>query len=252
MRDIFVRKNILTMLDIDGQRCLRLSALLGYLQHAATEHAISTGFGGDRMIADHRAMWLLARAHLIQFRPIVVEDACVEVSTWCRDIGNSPIVLRDFDIVVGDELVGEAVTSWALVNVDTRKIVKPNTIPDLYKETYPDRAKDILPRKIMPPANMEKVMLRPVYYSDTDINGHMNNVKYADIACDVLQYDKIHNAFISEVLINYLQESFPGDQLIVLHAEKDGRHYVRGTNEDERSRFDVRLTLSAKQGKCVR
>ena len=251
MREIFVRKNTLTMLDVDGQRRLRLSALLGYLQHAATEHAISTGFGGDRMIADYRAMWLLVRTHLTQFRPIFVDDACVEVRTWCRRIDSAPIVLRDFDIVVNGNLVGEAITSWVLVDVDTRKIIKPNTIPELHSGTHPSQTKELRPQKVAMPTKMESVMYRPVYYSDTDINGHMNNIKYADIACDVLRYDEIHAQFISDVLINYLQESFPGDEITVLYAKEGERHYVRGADSDGRGRFDLRLSLSQKTSEAT-
>ena len=88
-------------------------------------------------------------------------------------------------------------------------------------------------------------MTRRVVYGDTDVNRHMNNMKYADIACDAIRYDLCGGQFISEVQINYLQECFPGEELLILRGEADGARYVRGTDAGGQVRFEVSLRLGA-------
>ena len=242
MQEILKRQYPLTPTDIDNHRQCRLSALLGYLQNIATEHAEILGISGDKMIADHGVFWLVVRMYLKLNRPIRFGEA-LSVHTWHRGATKSATVHRDFDLLVGDEHIGEAVMSWVLADIKARKIVKPGSIPALAASSRPVRVKEIIPAKIKMPDTLQQAMVRPVYYSDTDLNGHMNNTKYADIACDAIQYDKYRGQFISEVQINYLHECFPGDEILVLQGEQDGVHYVCGTDAMGKNRFEVSVKL---------
>jgi len=208
----------------------------------ATDHAVILGFGGEEMFANHGAFWMMVRLYVRLRRPVFSGEE-LTIHTWHRGAAKTVTVFRDFDLFVGDECVGEAVMSWVLADVEGRKIRKPATIPELADSPRPAQVKDIIPAKIKPPAEMERVMARPVYYSDTDINGHMNNTKYADIACDAIRYDRCNNQFISEVQINYLCECFPGEDIIVLGGEADGVHYIRGTDGAGKHRFDACIKL---------
>ena len=51
-------------------------------------------------------------------------------------------------------------------------------------------------------------------YSDTDINGHVNNTRYADFVCDALRLEGLpRSRFLSELQIGYTAESRAGDVL---------------------------------------
>ncbi|MCL2588412.1 MAG: thioesterase [Oscillospiraceae bacterium] len=243
MKEILKNTYPITASDVDCHEQCRLSALLGYLQNMATEHAIMLGLDGAGMIAEHNAVWMIARLHLTLDRPIQYPDE-ITMHTWHRGVGKGPIIFRDFDILVDDERIGEATMSWILADVQDRKIIKPGTIPALVNTQRPAVVKEIVPEKIKAPAEMVQGMVRPVRYSDTDINGHMNNTKYADVACDVIHYEKMSGKFISEVQINYLHECWPGDELLILRGEQDGTHYVRGTDADGKVRFEVSMQLA--------
>jgi len=195
------------------------------------------------MTAQHGVVWMMARMYLRLFRPIVYGDE-LRMSTWHRGVDKSPIVLRDFDIFVGSERVGEAVISWIVASLATRKLVKPSSIPMIAESPKPAQVKDITPAKIKTPDGMTRQMSRVVSYSDTDINGHMNNTKYADIACDVIRFVTRGGQFISEAQLNYIYESFPGDEIIIFCAEQDSTHYIRGTDLQGQARFDVSLKLA--------
>ena len=245
MEESIKRTYALTASDIDCHRRLRLSNLLSYLQNIATDHAEILGLGGDRMMRDYGAFWMMVRSHLSLRRPITYEDEAVMIHTWHRGVTKSATVFRDFDIYVGEELVGEAVASWVIVDVEARRILKPGTLPALLTTVRPEVVKDIVPAKISMPHELDEVFRRVVRYSDTDINGHMNNTRYADIACDALAYERFADRFVSEMQINYLQESFPGDELGVLSATTEEVCFVRGVGSSGESRFEVRMGISA-------
>lgn len=51
-----------------------------------------------------------------------------------------------------------------------------------------------------------------MHYSDTDVNGHVNNTRYADFACDAVELDRLpENQFLTEMQIGYLAECRRGD-----------------------------------------
>jgi len=242
MREILKRTIALTASDVDNHGLCRLSALLGYMQNMATEHAVLLGVGRARMVEEYHAVWMMARLHLTLDRPIGAWDE-LTIHTYHRGATKSAAVFRDFDLFLGDARMGEATISWVVADIRDRKIIKPGLIQAIVES--PRRVvKELIPEKIKAPSEMAFEMTRPVYYSDTDINGHMNNTKYADIACDAIRYDLCQGQFISEMRINYLQECFPGDELLVLRGEADGTHYVRGTDAGGKVCFEVSLRLA--------
>jgi len=243
MREILKKTVTLTASDVDCHGLLRLSALLSYLQNMATEHALLLEIDGEKMIREYNAVWMLARLHLALARPIAYPDE-LTIRTYHRGATRAAAIYRDFDLFVGDELIGEATMSWVLADIRERRIIKPGSIPPVADSPRPAAVKDLIPEKIKTPSEMRAAMVRPVTYSDTDINGHMNNTKYADIACDVIRFDLCRGQFISQVQINYLQECFPGDDILVQRAEAGGAHFVRGTDSAGQARFEVRIRLA--------
>ena len=242
MSEILKREYELSSSVLDNHKRLRPSALLLHMQNMATDHADILDIGAERMTREHAAVWIMTRSLLRQKRPIRMGEV-LGIHTWPRPISRSVSVFRDFDLFVGDEQVGEATMSWVLADIENRRILRPDTIPAVVECPYPTLVKDVIPGKIQMPKVLAPVMLRPVYYSDTDVIGHMNNTKYADVACDAIHYERCGAQFVAEMQINYLQESFPGDELSILHGVGENVHYIRGTDGDGKSRFEVRLVL---------
>ena len=244
MREILKREYELSSSVLDNHKRLRPSALLSYMQNMATDHAEILGFDAERMTREHSAVWIMTRSLLQLKRPIRMGEALC-IHTWPRPISRSISVFRDFDLFVDGEHVGEATMSWVLADIENRRMLKPSTISALVESPCPAVVKGVVPGKIQMPETLTPQMRRPVYYSDTDVIGHMNNTKYADIACDAIHYERCEAQFIAEMQINYLQESFPGDELPILHGVEDDVHYIRGTDGNGKSRFEVRLVLGA-------
>ena len=99
--------------------------------------------------------------------------------------------------------------------------------------------------KLRMPGEMEERDRRRMGYSDTDINGHVNNTRYADFACDALEMEKLEaGTFLSQLQIGYLAECRPGEELRLMAGQEGETRFVRGMDEDGKSRFEAALIFS--------
>jgi acyl-ACP thioesterase len=96
--------------------------------------------------------------------------------------------------------------------------------------------------KLRCPEPLQEVEHRLMRYSDTDVNGHVNNTRYADFACDVAEMDKLQpDAFLSEMQIGYLAECRAGEVLAIQRGEQGDGTFVRGVDESGKARFEAAL-----------
>ena len=97
-------------------------------------------------------------------------------------------------------------------------------------------------QKLSAPEGMALTEERRLHYSEADINGHVNNARYADFACDTLDMDRLEqDRFLSQMQIGYLAECRPGDLLTLETGEQEDGVYVRGTDQEGKSRFEAAL-----------
>ena len=229
--------------DADPQGLCRPSALLGYLQETATQAAMALGVSREQMLERYNAFWMMARIWYRLYQPLRW-DQSVTVRTWHRgDKGVS--MYRDFDIERDGVPVGEAVSVWVLADGDTRSLVRLARIAELEGTWGGDLCKDRTLGKLRIPGPLEQAGTRRLHYSDADVNGHMNNVRYADLACDALELERLgRGRFVSQLQIGYLAECLPGETLALSRCAQDGSHYVEGRGPEGRARFDAMLSLA--------
>ena len=228
--------------DVDGRGCCRPSALLGHLQEAATLAAEGRGFGREVLMRNHGAFWMLARLWYRLDRPLRWGEE-LTIHTWHRG-GRGASMYRDFDLYANGVCVGEAVSVWALVQMEDRKMLRLAQIPELADTGGGERNKDIQLCKLRMPEGMELAERRLMHYSDTDINGHVNNNRYADFACDAIRADLLpEGMFVASMQLGYNAECHPGEVIELLSASQEQTHFVCGVDENGKSRFDVQLIL---------
>lgn len=228
--------------DVDGKSRCRPSALLGHLQEAATLAAEGRGFGRDVLMEEYGAFWMLARMWYRLERPLRWGEE-LTIHTWHRG-GKGASMYRDFDLYVDGTYVGQAVSVWVLVRLEDRKMLRLSAIPELEGTSGGERNKDIQLSKLRLPGQMELAERRLMHYSDTDINGHVNNTRYADFACDAIRADKLPDGqFVSEMQLGYNAECRPGETLSMFAVCRGETCFVHGVDETGKSRFDVQLIL---------
>lgn len=229
--------------DTDLFGLCRPSSLLDFLQETATEAADILHVGREEMIEKHHMFWMLARMWYRLDRPLFWKDV-LTVRTWHRG-SKGASMYRDFDLFREGESVGEAVSVWVLADFTTHRLCRLETLQELEDTSGGSLCKTKLLPKLRLPGSLTPVEQRFLHYSDCDINGHVNNVRYADFACDALRLDQMGSgSFVSSVQLGYLKECRAGESLRLSTGTFDGTWYVQGDGPEERPRFDAALTLS--------
>ena len=168
--------------DVDIHRRLRLSTLFGLLQEASIAHTEALGMGRDKTL-DRGLLWVvtLQRTEIARM-PVYDED--VVLRSWP---GRTMHVLFPryyaLDTAAGEPLL-RASALWTLVDSGTRKFV----FPEKFGVTIEAAATgDEIPIPSAPrsiPWTEERDFTVPFSY--VDLNGHMNNTRYFDLAEDCL------------------------------------------------------------------
>lgn len=233
--------------DVDGNGHCKASALLGHLQEAATQAAEHGGFGRERLMEECQAFWMMTRVWYRLERPLFWDEK-ITIHTWHRG-GRGAVSYRDYDILSGDRVIGEGVAAWVLADVESRKLVKLNDIELLQSTSGEELCKAIKLAKIKTPGLLQELEQRVMRYSDTDINGHVNNTRYADFACDALGMDKLDpGLFLSQMQIGYLAECYPRELLSIKGANVNGDHFICGVDDAGKARFEASLRFEEYKG----
>lgn len=225
----------------------RPSALLGFLQEGATQAAVVLGISREEMLERHNAFWMLSRIRFTLSRPLHWDER-LTVKTWHRG-GKMAVMYREFDLSVGEERVGRALSAWVLADWDTHKILKLGDVRELDGTDGGSLIRTDILRKPRLPAEMALTEKRRMHYSDTDMNRHVNNVRYADFACDALRLEELGKGkYISSMQVSYLAECHAGEDIGLLTGRDVSGFYVVGRGSEEKDRFDAVLTLDKLPG----
>ena len=225
----------------------RPSGVLGFLQEAATAAACALHASRDEMLDKYNAFWMLARVWYRLDEPLKWGDR-LRIRTWHRG-GRGASSYRDFDLFVNDAPVGEAVSLWVLANAQTHKLVRMAGIEEFQGTDGGALCKTRLLNKVRMPPDMTCAGTRSFRYSDLDVNGHVNNVRYADIVCDALHLERMGaERFVSS--LGYRAECRVGETVDLTTGSDGGAQYVHGADGAGKTRFDAMLTLSDLAGKA--
>ncbi len=220
--------------DVDMHRRLRLSVLFTWLQEAAIAHTEALGMGRDKTL-DRGILWVvtLQRATIERLPEY---DEQVVLRSWP---GHTMHVLfpRYFalETTAGEPLV-RASSLWTLTDLRTRKLVFPERCGVVINGT--ETGEEIpLPSA---PRPLPCTETRPftVPYSYVDLNGHMNNTRYLDLAEDILPAAAEGRALRS-VATEYSRELSFGETFDVRWGAEGGSYYI--TAGEDKPWFRLRL-----------
>ena len=227
-------------LDVDGRNQYKASALLNHLQNAATLAAEDGGFSRETLVERYGAFWMLARSWYRLARPLRYEDR-LTVRTWHRG-GKGAIMYRDYDILANGQPVGESVSAWVLASLDSHKLMRLGAIAELSGTGGGELCKTMTLAKLRQPGDLDEAERRPMRYSDCDLNGHVNNTRYADFACDAVGMESLaEDRYLAEMQIGYLAECRPGETLTLQTSGLGDSRFVRGVDDAGKSRFEAAL-----------
>ena len=245
MASFFQKEFTITSYELNPRGEARLTTMANYLQEVAYHHANELGFGYDQM-KERRTLWMLSRMKIQMLRYPAWNDKVV-VETWPSGI-DKVFALRDFRIYDSrGEVLGIATTYWLIVHLDTHRPIRPGTELDRYSNIeYGDPVFDSKLEKISLPGDVSPLGQHRVVFSDLDIVGHVNNVKYIewsidasmpkdslDRAIDVFEINFKHEALLgNQVMISGINEPDDTENGEIIHTleatrEEDGKELIR-------------------------
>ena len=108
--------------DTDYLRQVRPSQLLVYMQETSGEHMKAYGRSLDELRDEKGLTFLLSKLSLAIYRPLGAFEQ-IEVQTWtCPSRGFASN--RDFRILRDGEVIAEAESVWALVDLNNGKLCR--------------------------------------------------------------------------------------------------------------------------------
>ena len=193
--------------DIGIDNLIKNRAMLEILENIAAYHSDLVGFGAKD----------------------------IKVVTWSRT-ANKFFTYRDFEIYSNGELVAIASSKWTLINIEKRKMTRiTEDIIDKYKPEdrhvfdNPDIDKLEVPEKFT--SEVEYTVIR----KDIDINKHMHNLYYLDLAYEALPEDVYQeDRPFDNVRIMYKKEIMFGDTVKCQYVKEKNKHIVVIKSQDEK------------------
>ena len=240
MEAIYETSYPVRVINTDMFGLCRPSSIMDFMQEAATEHTELFGTSTEDLAKDH-AIWMLVRMRYTLLRPIRSGEV-LRIRTWGRP-PKASFVVRDFELYAGEERVGEAVSVWVLADVENHSLLRAEDILPPGGTREPEHPME-KPGKIRMPKEMDEAGERRIGYSETDSNGHANNTRYADYACDAIAFENRAGQYLKELQITYSAECLAGQTVRMLCKNDENTFYVRGVDKDGKSHFDIRMELA--------
>jgi acyl-ACP thioesterase len=210
---------------VDFKGDLLLNVLGNELLNCADAHANACNFGLTRL-NDLCYTWVLSRL-VIEMKRMPRQHEEFIITTWVENAYRL-FTNRNFEIRSADgEVLGYARSIWAMIEMNTRK---PIDLFSLHGNKFNDYlcAKECpieRPGRIKVSAE-EPVEQHRILYSDIDINGHVNSVKYMEHLLNLFPLDYIKTHRLHRFEIAYSAESYFGDTLSFFEEKKgDGECY---------------------------
>lgn len=222
--------------DADPMRRLRLSRLFTLLQEASIAHTIELGMGREKTL-DRGLLWIVTLQQA-KIRRLPVYDEDFRLLSWPGKTMHL-FFPRHYRLESADgELLVEANALWALMDENSRRMVFPEEHGIIINEEKTGRE---LPLPL-PPKNPQSAALDAftVPYSYADLNGHMNNTRYFDLAEDRMP-DDLRRRPVRMIRAEYAREICAGEDVTLLCEAQPDQFLLLGEREGQKL-FKLDLT----------
>ncbi len=208
---------------VDFRGRMFLGILGNHMLNAAGRHSHRRGWGITELNEAHHT-WVLSRLS-IEMNEMPQQYETVRIDTWVEGVMRL-FTHRNFAILRPDGTpYGYARSVWAMIDMETRK---PCDLLQLYNG-------DILNYVVSEEENVcpieghsrlrlkEPQLCRSIdtYYSDVDINGHINSIKYIEHILDLFPRQRFEQQSIRRFEIAYKTEAYLGDRLDFYIQQED-------------------------------
>ena len=237
MNTLWKREYTLRGSDFDRYNCIKPATVLDLFQDAAARHAEELGVGFEAMLR-RSYLWVLTR---VKFKILQAPKSYqhVVVKTWPL-APNRLNFRREYCIEnkAGERLIVGS-SEWVIIDSEKRRFV---SVPNLYPFStgfYPEVMLEGKLNKVKDFAANGAAYRVRAGFCDLDLNGHVNNTKYANYILNA-----IHPANpmpLKSFQIDYRKEVVLDTELQLYYEKCDGGFLAKGQNENGDVMFACRL-----------
>ena len=219
--------------EIGKENKITNKAILGDLEDIGGIHSNIAGYG-ILDIQQTKLSWVLLDWKLkIIRRPKYSEK--IKIKTWSKNAIKF-YTYRDFEVYdENGQVIAIATSKWVLLDIDKGKIVK---ISDEVLNKYePELEKSVFDiseiEKLQEPENYISEVEYTVKRSDIDVNHHMHNLNYLELANEVLPEDVYNKQELNNVRINYKKEIKLGETVKCKYSFENDKHIIVIKNKND-------------------
>ena len=218
--------------DFSGR--LFMGHLGNHMLNAADFHSTDRGFG-MRYLMTIRRSWVLSRL-AIEMEELPQQYTRFHVETWVESAMRY-FTNRNFRVVGDDgKVYGYGRSIWAMIDTESRQPTDIFSIHDGAISQWVEKDKDCPIEKgsrVKMGDGAALVRTIDTYYSDVDINGHINSVKYIEHVLDLWDMAWYQTHQVKRFEIAYVAEAHAGDQLAFYREQMaDNEYCVRIVRSD--------------------
>ena len=201
---------------VDFQFRVTMAALGDILLTTAGFNADDNGFG-LRRLHEMQCAWVLSRMSIEMIR-FPEQYETIRVETWVEEVGRANTI-RNFSIRdEKDEIIGNACSVWVMFDMITRRAKDLQTLEGIHDFANGEAGLIEKPIKLGAVEGEEYNGFK-VKYSDIDINGHVNSIRYIQWISDCFSLDCYRKCQVKRFEINYVNEMMFDDFVDIVGHE---------------------------------
>jgi acyl-ACP thioesterase len=214
--------------DTNSNEIVSASHTLKFMQETSMRHMKGRRPSYEELFNEKKA-FILSNIRLEMYNPIYAYEDIVAKTWACPSRGYS--FMRSYSIERNGEIMAEAYSTWALVSTEEKKLYKVSDI-DLsnYDEDEPVQLENPLRVRIPSEVPLSLIDEYTVRYSDTDLNGHMNNTNYPDMLINCMINPQ--GIRVKSIGISFINDIKARETVKIYMAKTDGKYYFRSVESD--------------------
>ena len=239
MKDIFKKEYKINIFNVDSDHICKFSSLVDFLWDIVISQSDSLGETNEGFV-HNQCIWVLLKYDITIYEYPKFKDT-ITVDT--KVIGAKKFYGYRQNTIKNSEgkVIGEVFSTAILIDFENRR---PMRISSEQGEVYGLNRElhEVPPLDDIPKIKKEDYLKDyPVRYSDIDSNGHVNNVKYMEMAIDTLPRSILNEYKIFNIKVLFKKETTDGDTL----------HIASEVFEDENSPITTLHNITSNDGKLL-
>ena len=228
MNNTYKLNHTVSYSEVDSFYKLRLDYIFSHFQSIADLHSKEMGTDGEALLQKSNVFWVLTKMKLkILELPKSGNDLIVE--TWPLKAKGVRFD-RDFKLSNKDKIFVMGSSEWCTLDYTTQKLRRVDSVAYPHDMQFREDRSGV-GELIRAKESVCDTDLHHTYRSsfvDIDTNKHTNNVAYLRMILNCFSPDEFEAIKIDEFQINFLSQTFYGDEIKIYKKKTDYGFYIEG------------------------